>query len=280
MAHVQIEQTVFDFAIREINALEQRIIVAEDDADAMLWEQARQVVEQLDRGWTQDQLAAQWINVRHRDKDGHPQPYSQKHVSRVRQIFQTFKSKDPRPRFRDVFNELCNAGPVNRINFNSGDNEWYTPPALMEAARSVLGAIDLDPSSCALANTVVKAKQYYDKDADGLQYPWSGTVWMNPPYDQPAITDFSRKFAGHVRAGEITAGMVFVNNGTETEWFQTVADVSTAICFPSTRMPRWSPDRKMTSPLQGCAVLYTGPDRAAFCRRFASIGIVLVKADA
>ena len=276
MPQIQLEQTVFDFAMREINALEQRIVVAEDDADAMLWEQARQVKAQIDGGLSQTKLAAQWINIR-RDPPG---AYTRRHVQIVLEMATRYLNSTPRRRFREVYNEITNAGPVNRINFNSGDNEWYTPPDLMEAARSVLGEIDLDPSSCELANTVVQAKQFYDKHADGLQYPWRGTVWMNPPYDQPAITDFSKKFAGHVRAGEITAGMVFVNNGTETEWFQTVADVSSAICFPSTRMPRWSPDREMTSPLQGCAVLYTGPDRAGFCRRFAPIGIVLVKADA
>jgi len=273
---LQIEQTVFDFAIREINALEVRIVTAEDDADSMLWEQARQVVAQLDAGLSQRQLASQWINPRSTDPTN--PHYSQMHVSYTKQVFEKLAFQNPRPRFRDAYQEIAHAGPVNRINFNSHDNEWYTPPEIIEAARSVLGEIDLDPSSCELANTVIQAKQYHDKDADGLQFPWRGVVWMNPPYDQPAITDFSKKFAGHVRAGEITAGMVFVNNGTETEWFQTVADVSTAICFPSSRVPRWSPSREMTSPLQGCALLYTGPDRDGFCRRFASIGIVLVKA--
>ena len=274
MARAAIVQSVFDFAIREINALEGRIVAAEDDADGMLWEQAGQVVAQLDAGLSFRKLAAQWINART------GKPYDTRHVQFVRQTWEKSVELTPRPRFRDAYNEIANAGPVNRINFNSHDNEWYTPPEIVEAARSVLGEIDLDPSSCELANTVIKAKQYYDKAADGLQFPWAGTVWMNPPYDYPLIEHFANKYAGHVRAGEIGAGMVFVNNGTETDWFQTVADVSTAICFPSSRVPRWSPNREMTSPLQGCALLYTGPDRAGFCRRFASIGIVLVKADA
>ena len=64
-ADAALVQSVFDYAIREINALETRIVTAEDDADAMLWEQARQVVEQLeaDGGPSQRQLAKQWINV-------------------------------------------------------------------------------------------------------------------------------------------------------------------------------------------------------------------------
>ena len=68
-------QSVFDFALREINALEDRIVRAEDDADAMLWEQAQHVVAQLDAGLTQRQLAAQWINARTGE------PYSVAHVN-------------------------------------------------------------------------------------------------------------------------------------------------------------------------------------------------------
>ena len=96
-------QTVFDFAIREINALEQRIVQAEDDADAMLWQQAEQVIAQLDAGLSQRDLARQWINVRTGE------PYSQMHVSYVRQVVEKFTFQVPRPRFREAYNEIANA---------------------------------------------------------------------------------------------------------------------------------------------------------------------------
>ena len=60
-------------AIRTINALERRIVKAEDEADAMLWEQARQVVELLNTMSTRD-IAKQWRNVK-------GDPYSAMHVS-------------------------------------------------------------------------------------------------------------------------------------------------------------------------------------------------------
>jgi hypothetical protein len=42
----------------------------------------------------------------------------------------------------------------------TGETEWYTPPAYcLEFVRAVLGTIDLDPASCALAQKTVQAKR-------------------------------------------------------------------------------------------------------------------------
>ena len=45
------------------------------------------------------------------------------------------------------------------INQDSGNFEYYTPPFIVEAARAVLGTIDLDPASSRQANLVVRARQ-------------------------------------------------------------------------------------------------------------------------
>ena len=66
-------------------------------------------------------------------------------------------------------------------------NEWYTPAEYINAARRVLGGIDLDPASCAEANATVQAAVFYSEQDPGLEHrPWKGRVWLNPPYGRLA----------------------------------------------------------------------------------------------
>lgn len=54
------------------------------------------------------------------------------------------------------------------VGHNSGENEWYTQSIHIEAARMVLGFIDLDPASSEQANKTVQAKKFYSAEDDGL----------------------------------------------------------------------------------------------------------------
>lgn len=168
--------------------------------------------------------------------------------------------------------------PHVHVAQNSGEHEWYTPPEYIVAARSVLGAIDLDPASSAAANEVVRAGTFYTIDDDGLNQSWSGRVWMNPPYQQPAVDDFCTRLAREYGAGTVTEAIVLVNNATETKWFQEVAAQCTAICFPRGRVKFWHP-HKESAPLQGQAVLYLGRDAEAFRAAFVRFGFVTGRAD-
>jgi phage N-6-adenine-methyltransferase len=160
------------------------------------------------------------------------------------------------------------------VSQNTGEVEWYTPAEYIEAARQVLGGIDLDPASSEAANAVVKAERFFGQADDGLTKDWQGRVWMNPPYAQPAVGHFTAKLALSVESGDVSAALVLVNNATETEWFANLARVADAICFPNGRVRFWSPGRETAAPLQGQALVYVGPDVDRFAAAFNPFGFV------
>jgi hypothetical protein len=161
---------------------------------------------------------------------------------------------------------------------NSGNNEWYTPPALIEAARQTMGAIDCDPASSPVANATVGASTFYTADDDGLrQAEWGARVWMNPPYAQPLISQFCEELARRVREGEVTDACVLVNNATDTAWFHTLLSVASAVCFLRGRVRFLDPAGAPSgAPLQGQAVVYIGDGASGFADAFAGNGKVLV----
>lgn len=160
------------------------------------------------------------------------------------------------------------------VSQNSGENEWYTPPEYLDAAKMVMGGIDLDPASCEIANANVQADTFFSKEDDGLSKAWSGNVWMNPPYAQPLIQQFSEKVSVEFDAGNIEQAIVLVNNATETKWFQTMAAESTAVCFPKGRVKFLDPSGAPGAPLQGQAILYFGEKIQAFTEQFSQFGKV------
>ena len=156
------------------------------------------------------------------------------------------------------------------VSFNSGNNEWYTPAEFIEAARSAMGSIDLDPASNDIAQQVVKAKTYYTAETNGLDKVWTGNVWMNPPYASDLIGKFIDKMASERK--NYRQAVVLVNNATETEWFNKLISVASAVCFPKSRVKFYMPDGKTGAPLQGQAVLYIGEDTSKFLESFNHLG--------
>ena len=157
----------------------------------------------------------------------------EKRISSLSQQLARMPKKDFE-QVRDGVVSMSEALKIAHVSHNSGENEWYTPAAYIEAARAVMGGIDTDPASCAQANATVKAEKYYDSKADGLTKKWHGRVFMNPPYAQPLIANFAKAVAEKFSISEITEAIVLVNNATETEWFDDMAKNASAVCFPVT----------------------------------------------
>jgi DNA N-6-adenine-methyltransferase (Dam) len=161
------------------------------------------------------------------------------------------------------------------VGHNSGVPEWYTPADIIDAARDVLGGIDLDPASSPLANATVKAERYYTIDDDGLSQPWWGRVWMNPPYTVRLIDQFIARLIDEHRAGNVTAALVLTNNSTDTGWWQSLARCSEGLCMLEGRVRFHSPEGERGTPLQGQTVAYLGAERSLFIERFDEFGVVL-----
>lgn len=156
------------------------------------------------------------------------------------------------------------------VSFNSGNNEWYTPAELIEAARSAMGSIDLDPASNDIAQKVVKARTYYTAETNGLDKTWTGNVWMNPPYASDLIGKFVDKMVSERK--NYDQAVILVNNATETEWFNRLISIADAVCFPKSRVKFYMPDGKTGAPLQGQAIIYIGDNSENFFKAFRQIG--------
>lgn len=98
-------------------------------------------------------------------------------------------------------------------------DEWLTPP---EIVRS-LGIFDLDPCS-PVDRPWDTAVTHLSLVEDGLDHPWFGRVWLNPPYSQ--VESWMARMAAH---GDGTA-LVFAR--TETAWwFNTIWPRADALLF-------------------------------------------------
>jgi phage N-6-adenine-methyltransferase len=103
---------------------------------------------------------------------------------------------------------------------DGGSDEWLTPPELLRA----LGSFDLDPCSPGDRRPWDTASQHYSAEDDGLRQPWSGRVWLNPPYSHVGV--WLSRLAEH---GTGTA-LIFARTETRT-FFEQVWERADAVLF-------------------------------------------------
>ncbi len=208
-------------------------------------------------------------------------PFGRRQASRYMRIFDTKDELNgtrvshlPMRQLADILSEP-KPKPAH-VSHNTGENEWYTPPKFIEAAREVMGGIDTDPASSKVANKTVKADTYYDTKEDGLEQEWGKTVGINPPYSQPEISQFCEALLLKLESGEVQKACALVNNATETAFGQKLLSVCDAVCFPSGRIKflDMQGDAK-GAPLQGQMIVYFGSLADKFCAKFAQFGVCL-----
>lgn len=160
--------------------------------------------------------------------------------------------------------------PISERENYSGD-DWKTPAAWIETARALMGCIDTDPASNDKAQELINATTYYTKDTNGLDKPWHGKVWLNPPYSQPLIGEFTEKLVCEYDSGNIDEALYLVNNCTDTAWFISLAE-RFPVMFGRGRISFWydNPEDK-TPTRQGQALFYLGERVQEFYAAFSSL---------
>jgi hypothetical protein len=164
----------------------------------------------------------------------------------------------------------------------TGHVEWYTPGWLLEAAAAAMGgAIDLDPTSsdAQQAAAAVKAARYFTIVDNGLEQPWCGRVFMNPPYATGWCAVFVSKFLDELRAGNVQEGVLLTNMCSDTEWWHTAASACDALCLllGRVRFLRLDDGALTTGkarPSFPNSVMYFGPHGDRFAKAFERHGLI------
>jgi len=155
-----------------------------------------------------------------------------------------------------------------------GEYEWYTPTPIIEAARTVMGGIDLDPASSAHANEIVRATQFFTEDDDGLQQTWHGRVFVNPPFAHPTVAHFAERLLSSLDLSEVSEAVWLSNACVDTDWWQRLAQQGLVCCHRG-RVKFYGPDGQLQPPTLGQTIIYLGENRDAFRAAFTPFGVVL-----
>ena len=160
-----------------------------------------------------------------------------------------------------------------------GSNEWYTPARYIEAARQVMGSIDTDPASNPTANKTIRAATYYTIETNGLDKPWHGNVWLNPPYGREGGESnqdvWSARLIEQYQAGITKQAVLLVNAVTDRRWFQPLWNYP--ICFTNHRISFYDPQGEYGQPTHGNALVYLGGHIERFASVFSQFGVIAVR---
>ena len=170
---------------------------------------------------------------------------------------------------------------MGRYEHATGEIEWYTPPEIVDIARSIMGGIDLDPSSCKIANDTVKASSFYSKEDVGVLMPmmeWGGRVFLNPPYSRELFPKFVEKLLYELDAGRTTQAILVCNNNTDTKAGQSLLKRCVSVCFTSGRISfiRSGVSQK---PQTGQMILGFKVDPFKFKRGYRELGHVFMTSE-
>jgi DNA N-6-adenine-methyltransferase (Dam). len=156
------------------------------------------------------------------------------------------------------------------VHFSSESPEHYTPALLLDAVRQVMGSIDLDPCSNSLKRPNVPARRHYTAAEDGLRHPWSGRVFLNPPYGRE-LAPWILKVREEWTSGKVRELVALLPARTDTEWFNVLTRDTDdlVVCFLFGRLTFVGNTDPAPFPSM---VGYFGPKHDRFARVFSPLG--------
>lgn len=151
------------------------------------------------------------------------------------------------------------------INQDSGKYEYYTPHNIVDAAREVMGGIDLDPASSYVANKSIKAAKYFHYH--GLDQHWYGNVWMNHPFSRKENKLWIAKLVEDYSQGWIRQACCITYASTSEQWFRPLLDFPQCYLYKRTNyvLPDGTVKKGVT---KGSVVTYLGPNVTKFRQVF------------
>jgi hypothetical protein len=138
-----------------------------------------------------------------------------------------------------------------------GDSQnWITPRHILDA----LGVFDLDPAAADPRPWECASESW---TRAGLERPWHGRVFLNPPFDRREVGGWVASLAEHGN------GILLIHARTETGWFQPIWDHANAILFLADRLHFHYPDGTRCSANSGAPPLLVafGKDNIEILRR-------------
>lgn len=157
------------------------------------------------------------------------------------------------------------------------ETHWSVSCLYTEAARSLMGGLDLDPASSEQGNNQVGATHFYTQEQHGREQHWQGRVWLNPPVGEQEAWVHSLLKAYH--EGHVQQAILLTIAETTSPWFSPLWKFP--LCFCTKPVMFFKPYGRRSKSAEGTLFAYLPPQEqsdavARFTNIFSPFGHIVL----